>query len=260
MNDLQKKKEQVAHFRPIDDGFFEVLVKNSKVCEEILQVILEDKKLKVIDVIPQKSIKNLWGRSVRLDAHCILGDGTFANIEVQKANDDDHLRRVRYNGAAITTNITEPGEKFEKVPDVIVVYISIFDIFKRGKTIYHVCAAIEETGEFINDGFKEVFVNTNVDDGTEISELMKCFLQEKVDNPKFKELSNMVRHLKEDEEGVNSMCKIMEDYAKERVNENTKSIVKTLIESGMPCEEVSRRLKMPLKEIQNIEKEMMALV
>ena len=58
-----------------------------------------------------------------LDAKCQLEDGRIVNIEVQRADDDDHQRRVRYNGALLTTNLTNPSTKFAEIPDVIVVFI-----------------------------------------------------------------------------------------------------------------------------------------
>ena len=45
---LQEKQEKVKDLRPIDDVFFEVLAKNTAVCQEILRVILEDDALTVI--------------------------------------------------------------------------------------------------------------------------------------------------------------------------------------------------------------------
>ena len=53
----------------------------------------------VVDVykrqIVQSSERNLYGRSVRLDALCILGNGKKCNVEVQRSNKDHHLKRVR---------------------------------------------------------------------------------------------------------------------------------------------------------------------
>jgi hypothetical protein len=71
----KEKMEKVRDFRPIDDVFFEVLAQNPKVCQEILRVILEDDALTVIDVVVQSDERNLYGRSVRLDALCVLGNG-----------------------------------------------------------------------------------------------------------------------------------------------------------------------------------------
>ena len=92
---LEEKIEQVKNFRPIDDTFFEVLADDIGVCQEMLRIILEDEKLIVKDVIVQSSERNLYGRSVRLDALCILGNGKKCNVEVQRSNKDHHLKRVR---------------------------------------------------------------------------------------------------------------------------------------------------------------------
>lgn len=55
---------------------------------------------------------------------------------------------------------------FINVPNVTMVYISAFDIFKKGKTIYHCKTVVKETGEAVDNGLMEVYVNTviNVED------------------------------------------------------------------------------------------------
>ncbi len=189
MSNRKNKKElveQIAKFRPIDDTFFEVLADDVDFCQEILRIILEDDKLLVESVNVQRGVRNLVGRSVRVDALCTLGDGSKANIEVQRSNDDNHFKRIRYNSSCITASETEPGEKFENVPNVIVVYISEFDLLKGGLTTYHLDRVVRETGENIDDGLSIVCVNTKINDGTKIAELMQeltersegCFLND----------------------------------------------------------------------------------
>ena len=215
MKTLEEKLEKVKDLRPIDDVFFEVLAQNKNVCQEILRTILEDDALIVEDVVTQSSERNLYGRSVRLDALCTLKNGTRCNIEVQRADNDDHLRRARFNAASITVKESNPGEKFEDVIELYIVYISEFDFFNGGRTIYHLEKRIRETGDFIDDGLHEIFVNTKVKDGTDISELMDCFVEKKVRNPKFPALSAEVTRLKETEGGAQAMCEVMEKYEKQ---------------------------------------------
>ena len=212
---LEEKIEQVKNFRPIDDTFFEVLADDIGVCQEMLRIILEDEKLIVKDVIVQSSERNLYGRSVRLDALCILGNGKKCNVEVQRSNKDHHLKRVRFNASVITVRDSQTDDKFEETIDLIVVYISEFDIFKRGRVIYHVDSVIRETQERVDDGLERVFVNTVVKDGTTISEYMDCFLQKEVDNVKFPKLTNRVHYLKHEEGGVNAVCEVMKKYSEE---------------------------------------------
>lgn len=104
--------EQIQKLRAIDDIMFQMLAESEKVCQEILRVILDDAKLIVQKVTPQASIANILGRSVRLDALCTLGDGTICNIEVQKKNDNDDLRRVRYNASSIVSNFQKKAVSF----------------------------------------------------------------------------------------------------------------------------------------------------
>ena len=212
---LEEKIEQVKNFRPIDDTFFEVLADDIGVCQEMLGIILEDEKLIVKDVIVQSSERNLYGRSVRLDALCILGNGKKCNVEVQRSNKDHHLKRVRFNASVITVRDSQTDDKFEETIDLIVVYISEFDIFKCGRVIYHVASVIRETQEKVDDGLERVFVNTAVKDGTTISEYMDCFLQKEIDNAKFPKLTNRVHYLKHEEGGVNAVCEIMRKYSEE---------------------------------------------
>ena len=171
----QQKQERIRDLRPIDDVFFEVLARNVSVCQEMLRTILEDDSLVVTSVITQSDERNLYGRSVRLDALCTLGNGTKVNVEVQRSDNDNHLKRARFNASSITVRESETGTKFEEVLELYIVYISEFDFLKGDKTIYHVEKILRETGQVIDDGLHEIFVNTAVDDGTEIAELMSCF-------------------------------------------------------------------------------------
>ena len=212
---LEEKIEQVKNFRPIDDTFFEVMADDIGVCQEMLGIILEDEKLIVKDVIVQSSERNLYGRSVRLDALCILGNGKKCNVEVQRSNKDHHLKRVRFNASVITVRDSQTDDKFEETIDLIVVYISEFDIFKCGRVIYHVDSVIRETQEKVDDGLERVFVNTTVKDETSISEYMGCFQQKEIDNAKFPKLTNRVHYLKHEEGGVNAVCEIMRKYSDE---------------------------------------------
>ncbi len=116
----------------------------------------------------RKSVEQL-SRSVVLDMLCVLENGKQCAVEVQKSNDDNHEKRVRYNTSCITANITEPGFKFANVPDVISIYITRFDIFKGKKSIYNVERVVQQTGEIRDNGLREIYVNTKIEDGTDIS-------------------------------------------------------------------------------------------
>lgn len=110
----------------------------------------------------------------------------------------------------------EPGEKYEKVPRVTVVYISEHDFLKGGKTIYHMDHVVRETGELVSDGYSVVFVNTAVDDGSDIADLMRCMLQKEVRSKKFPVFTKRMEFVKDMQGGLGAVCKVMEEYAAEK--------------------------------------------
>lgn len=230
MKNLSKTLERIKDLRPIDDVMFQQLAESEKVCQEILRVILEDNNLIVQEVTSQASIGNIFGRSVRLDALCTLGDGTICNIEVQKENIDDDLKRTRYNASSIVSRYSNKSSKFSQIPNVTIVYISQYDIFNSGKTIYHVDSVIRETNTTIDDGLKRIFVNTQHcnNDTSDIGALMRCFLQKEISDEKFPELAERLNYFKNNQKGVDSMCKIIEEYGDERAAE---SAAETLVKN-----------------------------
>ena len=265
MPDKKNFEKYAKLLNPIDDLMFCKMAEHKAFCEEILRVILEDDKLTVLEAIPQWQGKNLSGRSVVLDAKCITGDGRQINIEVQKADDDNHLKRARYNAAILTTNISKTGTKFEFIPDVCIVFISKFDIFEGGLPLYHIDKVVRETGQVIEDGLTEIFVNTVNYDGSKPSRLMKLFTEnDAYSNDEFPVTSELKSRLKSSEGGSRAMNEILEKLISDEKRESEKRgreegimlgkeegimlgkeegakiIAKTMIEEGLPTELIMR--------------------
>ena len=253
---MPTKKERDEYLRglnPIDDLMFRKMAEHKEFCEEILRVILGDQKLVVTDNMQQFDLKNLQGRSVVLDAKCITGDGRYINIEVQKANDDNHLKRVRYNASVLTANVTETGKQFEFVPDICIIFISAFDLFKGNLPLYHVVKTVKETGQVIEDGLTEIYVNAAVDDGSKLAKLMKVFTKNDVyDEADFPVTSEIKARFKKDEGGTVKMDATLQKWMQESEEigekrgekrgreEGAKIIAKTMIEEGLPTELIMR--------------------
>lgn len=239
-------RQIVEQMNIIDDTLFQKMAEDIGFCEEMISTILQQKVI-VQKVTPQNSIKNLQGRSVVLDAICTLENGKECNVEVQKANDDDHQRRVRYNASCITANITDPGTKFKHVPDVISIFISKFDMFKSGETVYHIDRVVRETGEIQDNGQQEIYVNTKIDDGTDIAELMRIFKEsDAYDFEKFPNVSKRKREFKESEGGETEVCELVEMYGRQCAEKATKESAKetayNLLKNGASYELVKKSI------------------
>ena len=215
MKDLKSVQEVVQELNIIDDTLFQKMAEDPEFCEEMISTILGEKVI-VKEVTPQNSVKNLQGRTVVLDALCVSENEKEYCVEVQKADDDDHQRRVRYNASCVTANITEPGTKFRQVPNVCAIYITKFDMFRGGRTIYHIDRVVRETGMVLDNGLQEIYVNTKINDGTEVAELMHIFtVKDAYDFEKFPKVSKRKKQFKESEGGQGEVCELVENYAKQ---------------------------------------------
>ena len=229
----ERTLKTAKELRVIDDTLFRLVASRPEVCEEILQTLLGNKKLKVLRVNTQETVKSLQ-REIILDCLCDLGEGNIINIEVQKGNYNNDVKRCRFHLSSITANYTPKGTDFDDVPDVTVIYITEYDALNNKQTITYskMCRYDNLTEAFVpvEDGGLIVYANTCINDGTDKSELLELFLRkDSFDNKKFPNLSDAIQYFKDDEKGVSEVCAVVEAYAK---NE----IVYAVIESYIDCD------------------------
>ena len=152
--------EEVKNFRLIDDIFFSVFFDNNpEDMEYVLRIILDKPDLKVLEVQPQKTLENIFGRSVRFDVFATDDTGKLYNVEVQRADAGALPARARYNSAMIDYHVAKKREKFSELPETFVIFITENDVLKGGEPIYHIDRVIKETGTNFNDGTHIIYVN-----------------------------------------------------------------------------------------------------
>ena len=107
-------------------------------------------------------------------------------------------------------------------------------MFQSEKTIYHIDRVVRETGEVQDNGLQEIYVNTKIDDGTDIGELMKIFtVSDAYDFNKFPNVSKRKKQFKESEGGNEEMCDLVENYAKQKAEEKAADSARKLFENGV---------------------------
>ena len=115
--DFEKKHQEdlqrLRGFRLLDDDFMTKVFEDIQCAELLLRIILNDESINVLEVHSQRGIKNLQGRSVRLDILAIDSHGRVFNVEVQRSDKGAGAKRARYNSALIDANVTEPGDLYE---------------------------------------------------------------------------------------------------------------------------------------------------
>ena len=217
-----------------DDLMSRVFDKNIEATELLLRIILE-RKIKVISVNGQEEMKSaaVGGRNITLDVHALDENGEKMDIEVQGNSDGAHIRRARYHSSVLDSRMLKEGQEFKEIKDSYVIFIYKRDKFNEGLPLYHIDRYVRETGNLFEDGSHIIYVNGNYKGDDEIGHLMQDFHQTDPDNMHYKELSQGVRHFKEVEEGRDTMCEAVQEYAKEYASECLKTEKAELVENFM---------------------------
>lgn len=249
----QEDLQRIREFRLLDDDFMSKVFENKRCSELLLQVILNRNDIKVQNVYIQFDIKNLQGRSVRLDILAVDNSGKIYNIEIQRSNKGAGVKRARYNSSMLDSNITEPGDKYEKLNETYIIFITENDIIKKGLPIYHIDRTIRETGELFGDASHIIYVNSQIKDETALGKLMHDFSCVDAKDMNYKVLAERVRYFKEDKEGIDTMCKAMEDMRNETAHEKAVEIAKRMLKSGkLSCEEIAEFAELSVDEIKSL--------
>jgi hypothetical protein len=254
----EEQMEIIKKFRLIDDTFMSKVFEDKACAELLLSVILGRDDLTVQKVVSQLEIKNLQGRSSRLDIYAMDGNGKHYDIEVQRDNDGAEPKRARYNSSLLDANSLLPGEKVSALPESYVIFITEHDVLKGGKPVYTIRRTVEELDNAIfGDEAHIIYVNGEIRDETKLGTLMQDFFCADPHQMHNKVLFDRTKYFKETEEGIDTMCKLMEDYSEKRAraaaNERSVSMATELWNDGMrDMEKIAKLTKLPLDEVKKL--------
>lgn len=118
----------------------------------VLRFVPDKPDIKVEKIQTQYSMKNIKGRSLRLDIYATDSKDRKFNIEIQRADKGAGAKRARYNSSLIDSNILPAGFEVEDLAETFVIFITENDVIGRNKPIYHIDRYIKEAEEYFNDG------------------------------------------------------------------------------------------------------------
>ncbi len=247
---FEQKRALVAQFNLMHDDFFAVVMQDKKAFEVVLRILTQRNDLIVKEVRTQYSMRNLVGHSVTLDAFAEDTQGKLYNVEVQICDNDYHEKRVRYYQSSIDMSMLEKGVSYKKLPDLYLIFICSFDIFKEHKASYEVKRVLNNSGKEIPNGIHELYFNTSVKEDNDISALLQYFENSSPEIEEYGKLSERVKFYKETQEGVSNMCEAVREYCDERAAiakkegraegkaEERKAIIEKMKQRGMSEEEI----------------------
>ena len=253
----QEDLQRLRGFRLLDDDF---LIKcfegDTASIELVLQIVLEKPDLKVLDVRTQVFVENLLNRSVRLDILATDSTGAKLNVEVQRSDKGAGRKRARYNSSMMDANLLKKGEDFDKLPETWVIFITENDVMGKGLPLYPIERCFLGTGERFEDGSHILYVNGAYRGDTPIGKLMHDFSCIDAADMYYGTLADRVRFFKESKEGIEIMCRAMEDMRNQTLKEGAINSAKRMLADGiLTLEKIAEYAGLPLDEVKKLKAE-----
>ena len=235
-NDDKRIYEAVKKLRLIDDVFFSIFFENNPDgLQYILRIIIEKPDLQVLEVQTQKSIENIYGRSVRFDVFATDSEGKLYDLEIQRADSGATPRRARYNSALLDFHELKAGAKFEDLPETYVIFITENDVLGGGELIYRIERVIMEKNKKFDDGAHIVYINSRYDGDnfSALKDLMHDFWCTDPDEMRHTLLAERMRFLKNPLEGAGNMGihEIIREVYKDDFDNLEKRVTKEVAEN-----------------------------
>ena len=234
--DAYEKKKIIASLTLMDDLFMQVVLEEQACTEYILQTILDKSSLKLMEQRLQKRLPNLHGRALVLDCLCTDEKGLLYNIEVQNSSAGAIPKRARYHAALMDTHTLNKGEKFSKLPESYVIFITDKDVLGEGEQLYQIERVIRKSGNLFKDGSHILYFNTARQDDNALGKLARDFKEANPKEIQSEVLSHRVASLKEgnlDREGEKKMNVLLEKYRKKAIEEGIEKGIEKGLAQGI---------------------------
>jgi len=253
----QEDLQRLRGFRLLDDDFLTKCFEGDTASIElVLQIILGKPDLKVLDVRTQVFVENLLNRSVRLDILATDSIGAKLNVEVQRSDKGAGRKRARYNSSMMDANLLKKGDDFDKLPETWVIFITENDVIGKGLPLYPIERCFLETGERFEDGSHILYVNGAYRGDTPIGKLMHDFSCIDAADMYYRTLADRVRFFKESKEGIEIMCRAMEDMRNQTLKEGAINSARRMLADGiLTLEKIAEYAGLPLDEVKKLNAE-----
>ncbi len=250
----QEDLQRLRGFRLLDDDFFTKCFEGDTASIElVLRIVLEKPDLKVLDVRTQVFVENLLNRSVRLDILATDSTGAKLNVEVQRSDKGAGRKRARYNSSMMDANLLKKGEDFDKLPETWVIFITENDVMGKGLPLYPIERCFLGTGERFEDGSHILYVNGAYRGDTPIGKLMHDFSCTDAADMYYGTLADRVRFFKESKEGIEIMCRAMEDMRNQTLKEGMINVAKKMLEDGtITLEKIAEFVGLSVDEVRKL--------
>lgn len=263
-----------------DDFLFAKVMSDKEICKEFLEKLLDIEIKKIEMPENQKTIDLLLDcKGIRLDIYVKDENNTVYNIEMQRSDNKNLGKRMRYYQGNIDIDCIQKGQDYRELTKSYIIFICTFDYFKEGYhkyTFENVC--LENNNVRLEDDTHKIILNTKgylKDLNDDLLEFLN-YVEDSSDEAAEKAKSDLVKHIRKKvnaikrdkstevefmtllerdrekiEEGFEKGIKRGIEKGTEKGIELTKKVFK-LNSAGYKVEEISEKCNIPVSKVKEI--------
>ncbi len=214
IRNYRQRVKELKELNLTSDLLSSVVFEDTAAIQDVLRILTGICDLKILRVEPQRSLRNLYGRSSILDIWAEDSRGNQYNMEIQIAENEDHLKRSRFIQSRIDSRSLGSGMGYDELPDLYLIFVTEKDFLNVRTGITRIVRIIKGTDRQIENGVHEIYANLEYPaEDEEVTRLLQ-FIGD-TNNPEisrdgFQNLSERVEYLKNETGGARGMCELME--------------------------------------------------
>ena len=254
---IEELLKQIQAMNLFDDIFTSVVFKDEGACLHLVRQLMQNPKLNIVAFRTQDAIPMLISKSPRLDITAEDDKGTLYEIEIQRVEEPAPARRVRYYSSVMDSELLRKGVSYDKLPEVYLFYISEEDIWRNGQTVYKVQQSLSLGKKQIpyDNGLHTIYVNAEIDDGSNIAKLMQYLKTAKVGDTSQGALSAHVNYLKSPEGGRAKMGEFEKYFTEKGREEERKDTALEMLKDGEKLPKIIKYSKLTEADILSLAKQ-----
>lgn len=143
------------------------------------------------------------------------------------------------------------GDDYSRLPESFVIFITETDVLKGNQPLYIIDRTINGTADKFNDGSHIIYVNSQIQNDTRLGKLMRDFTCVDPDKISYKVLADRAGYYKNSKEGVQTMCKIVEEIVKE---DRIEVALRMLAKKTYSTKEIAELLDLDIAVVEDLAK------
>lgn len=214
IRNYEQRKKEIQEMNLTSDLLSSVTFEDRLAAQDVLRILTGIEDLTVVRVEPQRSFRNLYGHSSVSDVWAEDSQNNQYNLEIQVAENEDHLRRSRFIQSRVDSRCLGTGTEYEELPELYLIFITEKDFLHMNTDMVRIVCVVEEAEYIVDNGVHEIYANleypANDDRRTRLLSFIKDTNNLDISTEGFEHLAARVKYLKNEEGGIHFMCNVIE--------------------------------------------------